>query len=179
MGREGKMGDVKWAGRCVKQGGKKLQREKRKTIVGRGQEKGKKWDGAVEGTVENKMAWKRRAIGAKGKRKTVENETEFCLLVLQWRENHISHVHSHTHAGVCQWTTLLGTESQMQNTLEKLTAKPTNKVPVKLLLRKWSHIFLGYHPVSTPEVWSNKRINLELLCAVAKQVSKYPHKPGL
>lgn len=57
--------------------------------------------------------------------------------------------------------------------------KTTNKVPVKLSLRKWSHIFLGYRPASRAEVWSNKRINAELLCAVAKQVSTYTNTPGL
>lgn len=92
------------------------------------------------------------------------------------------HMRTHTNErlwGTCYWTAPLGIKSQMQNTLEKLTTEPTNKVPVKLLLRKWNHIFLGYSPVSTAEVWSNKRINVELLCAVAKQVSTYTHKPGL
>lgn len=75
----------------------------------------------------------------------------------------------------CYWAAPLGIKSQMRNTLEKLTTKPTNKVPVKLLLGKLSHIFLGYWPASTAEVWSNKRINVQLLCAVAKQVSTYMH----
>lgn len=38
-------------------------------------------------------------------------------------------------AAYCQ-TAPLGTENQMQNTLENLTTKPPNKVPVKLLLGK-------------------------------------------
>lgn len=56
------------------------------------------------------------------------------------------------------------------NSLEKLTSKPTNKMTVKLLLRKWSHIFPGHGPANMVDVWRNKWINAEL-CVAAKHVS--------
>lgn len=98
------------------------------------------------------------------------------IMFISFTMESVTHTKAALRAGY--WTAPLGIKSQMQNTLEKLTTKPTNKVPVKLLLRKWSHIFLGQRPASTAEVWSNKRIHIELLCAAAKQVSTYTQKPG-
>lgn len=161
MGQEGEIG--MWN----KKGGvRRVEKDRRKGWVGKNNEMG-----AVGGEVQIKekkvdnREWKRNVMGAEEKGK-------------QWRHERIMFISftmdTHTHYWLwrtCYWTTSLGFQSQTQNTLEKLTAKPTNKVPVKQLLRKSSHIFLGYSPASTAEVWSNKSINVELLCAVAKQVS--------
>lgn len=128
-----------------------------------------KWDGATVRSKEKKFErreWKRRVMGEK---EQWRHERELCLLVLQW-------THSHELLCVtCYCVALLSIKSKEQNTLEKLTTKPTNTEPVKLLLRKWSQIFLGYCSVSTAEVWSNERINAELLCVIAKPVSTHTH----
>lgn len=47
------------------------------------------------------------------------------------------------------------------------------QISVKLLL--WSHIFLGQCPANMADVWSNKWINAEILCAAAKLVSMSAH----
>lgn len=69
---------------------------------------------------------------------------EFCLLLRQCGTSPSAHAHtlgSHVHAQASAKRMSMNCTAghlkrQMQNTLEKMTTKAPNKVPVKLLLRK-------------------------------------------
>lgn len=70
---------------------------------------------------EDSRWWKEGVMGTKEK-KQLTHERKQCLLV------------SHTHTSDCEEH--VTQQNPMQNTLEKLTTKATNKVAVELLLRK-------------------------------------------
>lgn len=76
--------------------------------------------------------WKRCVTGEK-ERITMETREKIMFITLT------IHTHTRIHKRLCRTyycTAPLGIKSQMQNTLEKLTTKPTNTESVKLLLRK-------------------------------------------
>lgn len=101
------------------------------------------WQKAIKDGTEDKRGGHKVGKGKKRKRrwsaewdKSVENE--------EWKEIQITVIQFIIE---CVWSSeLLDIRTLHLNTLEKLTSKPTKKMSIKLLLRKWSHFFLGHPP---------------------------------